>query len=823
MTLLPVRLNKVLRRLRRAPLFTSVAVLTLALGIGANVAIFSVIRGVLLKPLPFDHPEELVGVWHTAPGLGFPRINQAPAFYLTYRDEAKTFEDTGMWDTTAVTITGAGDPERVEAMLVTDGTLGLLRVRPILGRRFTSDDDSPRTPERVMLAHGYWARKFGSDPSVIGRQITVDGKPREIIGVLPPDFRFPSAHPQLFLPLRLDRAQVFVGNFSYTGIARLKPGVTIAQANADVARMIPLVMQRFPMAPGITKQMIEEVHLGADVRPLANDVIGDVGRVLWVLFGTVAIVLLIACANVANLFLVRAESRQQELAVHAALGAGGRRIAWELLSESLVLSLIGGAAGLLLAYGGIRALVAAAPAGLPRVEDIAIDPVVLLFTVGVSLFAGVLFGVVPAVKFATPRLASVLSQGGRSGTASRQRHRARNTLVVVEIALAVVLLVASGLMIRTFQALRHVNPGFTNPSQVLTLRISIPDSVIKDPEQTARTYEEIARHIGQIPGIVSVGVTSQPTMGGGGENDPVFVEDFPAPGGHIPPIRRYKFVESGYFKTMGNPLIAGRTLTWNDAYAQLPVVVVSENFAREYWKEPAAALGRRIRNTPDDPWRTIVGVVGDERDDGLARPAPAIVYWPIVVKKFWTDPVRVSRYIAYVIRTDRAKSPTLLKEIQRAVWDVNGSLPVASVRTLADLMSQSMAQTSFALVMLGIAASVALVLGIVGIYGVIAYVASQRTKEIGIRIALGAVSRDVIGMFLRHGLVMAGAGIVAGLIAAGAMSRVMRSLLYGVGTLDPVTYAAAAFALVATALLASYVPALRASRVDPADALRRDI
>jgi predicted permease len=818
----PTRLGRVLRRLGRAPLFTFVAALTLALGIGANTAIFSVIRGVLLKPLPFDHPEELVGVWHTASGLGFAEVNQSPTTYLTYRDETRTFEDIGLWDTSTVAVTGSGEPERVDALLVTDGTLGVLRVQPSLGRRFTADDDSPRTPERVMLSHAYWERKFGSDASAIGRLMTIDGRPREIIGVLPAGFRFLYTSPQVILPFRFNRAELTVGSFSYQGLARLKPGVTLDQANADVARMLPMVLDRFPMPPGFTKQMFAEVRMGPFVRPLARDVIGDVGRVLWILFGTVAIVLLIACANVANLFLVRAEGRQQELAIHAALGAGSRRIAWELLSESLVLGLIGGAVGLLLAYLGVQGLIALAPAGLPRLQDIEIDPAVLLFTLGVSLFAGVLFGLIPVSRFATPHLASSLTQGGRLGTASRQRHRARNSLVVAEIALAVVLLIASGLMIRTFQAMRRVNPGFVEPEQVMTMRIAIPASLIKDPEQTARTHEQIAKRLEQIPGVVSVGLTSTaPTQGA--ENDPTFVEDFPGPPGRIPPIRTFKMVEGNYIKTLGNRLIAGRLITWDDAFNRLPVVMVSENFAREYWKEPSAALGRRIRNSPDNEWRTIVGVVGDERHDGLSRPAPAIVYWPILMNRFFTDTVYVQRNLTYAVRTERSKSTTLLKEIQQAVWSVNGNLPVANVRTLADIMAASMAQTSFTLVMLGIAAAVALTLGVVGIYGVISYVASQRIKEIGIRIALGAVSRDVTALFLRQGLVLACVGIALGVVAAGGATRVMSSLLFGVGALDPITYVAAALGLGATALLASYVPAARAARVDPAEALRREV
>ena len=823
MPVVPRRLRRVVRRLLRAPLFTSVAIVTLALGIGANTAIFSVVRGVLLRPLPFDHPDELVGVWHTAPGLGFPVVNQSPATYLTYRENGNAFEDIGLWDSGAVSVTGTGEPERVDDLMVTDGTLAVLRVNPILGRRFTKEDDSPRTPERVLLAYPYWQRKYGGDPSVVGRTLVVEGRSREIIGVLPASFRFMNFNPQLVLPFRIDRREVFVGNFSFQGLARLKPGTTIAQANADIARLLPTVTSRFPLPPGFTKQMFEEVKFGPLVRPLADDVIGDVGRVLWVLLGTVAIVLLIACANVANLFLVRAEGRQQELAIHAALGAGSRRIIWELLSESLVLGIAGGALGLLLASAGVRALVATAPDGLPRVQDITIDPIVLLFTLGISLFAGALFGVIPAIKYATPRLASALKQGGRSGTAGRERHRARNGLVIAEIALAVVLLVASGLMIRTFQAMRHVNPGFADPAQVITMRVSIPESLVKDPLQTARAHQQIAERLQRIAGVTSVGLSSSAPMEAEDEHDPIFVEDFPGAPGKLPPLRLYKRVDGNYFRTVGNPIVAGRALTWNDTYEETQAVVVSANFAREYWKQPATALGRRIKNAPNDPWRTIVGVAGDERDDGLAKPAPAIVFWPVVIRHFWNSPVDVRRGLTYAIRTERPKSPTLMKEIQQAVWSVNGNLPVANVRTLPEIMSRSMAQTSFALVMLAIAAGVALALGVVGIYGVIAYVAAQRTKEIGIRIALGAVSRDVASLFVRHGLLLAGVGIALGMAAAAAATRVMSALLFGVSALDPITYVAVAIGLGGTALLASYLPAIRAARIDPAEALRREV
>jgi predicted permease len=469
------RLRRPARRLMRAPLFTAICLLTLALGIGANTAIFSVINGVLLKPLPFPEPDRLVGVWHSAPGVNLPLLNQGPAAYLIYREEGRVFEDIGLWGRMSVSVTGTGEPERVAGLRVTDGLLGVLRVHPAIGRAFTAEDDRYGAPNRVMLSYGYWQRKFGGDPRVIGRLLTVDGEAWEIIGVLPAGFRFLDTDPQLLMPFRFNRAEIFVGQFSYQGVARLKPGVSLEQANADIARVLPLVVERFPLPPGFSRDMLEEARIGLNVRPLAADVIGDISRVLWVLLGTVGIVLLIACANVANLFLVRAEGRQQELAIHAALGASRARVIWELLSESLMLAAAGGMGGVLLAYAGIRAIVATAPDALPRVEEIAIDGTVIAFTAGISIVAGLLFGLLPVLKFTRPHLSTALKEGGRASSDGRSRHAARHALVVAEIALAVVLLVGSGLMMRTFQAMRHVDPGFVSPADVLTFRVSIPE------------------------------------------------------------------------------------------------------------------------------------------------------------------------------------------------------------------------------------------------------------------------------------------------------------------------------------------------------------
>jgi predicted permease len=808
------------RMLRKQPGFAAVAMLTLALGIGANTAIFSVLYGVLLKPLPFHEPDRLVAVWHSAPGLNIALLEQGAATYFTYRESNRVFEDMGLWDSEEVAITGHGEPERAQALIVTDGLLPTLRVQPLLGRFFAKADDAPGRPRRAVLTYGYWQRHFGGAPDVIGRSLNVDGRPCEVIGVLPPSFKFLRTDPALLLPFQFNRAEVRVGEFSYRAVARLKPGVTLEQANADMTRMIPLAFDRFPMWPGLTRKMFEEARIGPNVRPLLQDFLGDVGRVVWILVGTVGIVLMIACANVANLFLVRAEGRQQELAVRIALGASRTRIARGLLSESTGLALAGGGLGLALAWAGIRLLARLAPAGLPRIDEISIDPVVLGFTVAISLVTGLLFGVIPAMRFGTSAVA--LTEGGRSSTDAPRRRRGRNALVVSEIALALVLLIVAGLMIRTFMALRDVYPGFMRPTEVQTFRVSIPAAVIGDPQQTVLAYEQIAHRLEHVPGVVSAGLSSSVTMDHNSGSTPILVEEFPEAARAMAPLRRYKRVAPGYFETMGNPLVAGRAISWTDIQQTRPVVVISEKMAREYWQDSAGAIGKRIRQSKENPWREIIGVVGDERDDGVNQPATTIVYWPMLLKEWWTEPIDVQRTMTYVVRSPRVGAPGFLRELQQAVWSVNPSLPLASVRTLDEIQADSMAQTSFALVMLAIAAAVALVLGSVGIYSVVAYTAAQRTREIGIRMALGAQVGDVRKMFLRHGLRLTAVGIAVGLGVALVVSRLVSALLFGIGPTDPATYAAVSAALAAVALLATYLPARRASGVDPIIAMRAD-
>ncbi len=821
----PGRLGQhVARQVRKSPGFFLAAVITLALGIGANAAMFSVVYAVLLKPLPYQEPERLVSVRNTAPGIGWPRCPLAPATYFTYREENRVFEDVAAWSTRAISVTNADEPERVTALLVTDGLLPLLRIRPLVGRQFTREDAVG--PGVVMLTYAFWQQRFAGDRGVLGRKLLVDGVPREIIAILPRDqlFRepFSSTLPVMaLLPLPFDRARTTIMNFGYAGLARLKPGVTIDEANRDVRRMIPLTTVKFRASTGLGPTFLADMKMGPDVHPLAEDVTGNIGRILWILMGTIGMVFLIACANVANLFLVRAETRQQELAVRAALGASRGRLARALLSESVALGIAGGVAGIGFAEVCIRVVRTTAPAALPRVNEIALGPLVLVFAALLSVVAGFLFGLIPVVKFASPRLAA-LKDGGRSGTEGRDRHRTRSALVVSEIALALVLLVASGLMIRTFQALGKVDPGFVRGEQILTFALPIPRPLALDAERTLRRQYEIVNRIQQVPGVQSVGLTSVVPLTGSNMENPFLVEDHPEHG-NTPMARRMTWILPGYFETMGTRLVAGRHLTWNDVFSYTPVVLVNERLARLYWKTPEEAVGKRVREGARSPWRQIIGVVADIRNDGVAQDAPPHSYWPAVVKDFFDTPIVWQSGLNCVIRSPRTGTPAFLNELREAVRSIDKTVPLARVRTVEAIAATSMAQRTFAVVMLAIAAGVALLLGAVGIYGVIAYITAQRTREVGIRMALGARPGDIAQLFLRHGAALACIGIALGVVAAMALSRLMTSLLFGVSARDPITYVAVSAALATVVLLAGYLPSRRAARMQPVAALRSDV
>jgi predicted permease len=813
-----------LRALARRLPTTAVTLLTIALGIGATTAIFAVVHAVLIRPLPYPEPDALVGVWHAGTVQGAPLdLGFSASMYLTYRAESRAFERFGIWSSNAASVTGIGDPEEVSALSVSSEFLPALGVRPALGRWFSESEHEPGTAETIILTYGYWQTRLGADPNVIGRTITVDARPREVIGVLPQRFSFTqrftfvSSPPAFLLPHRFDpNALPPHTAFNYQGVARLKAGVTIDEANADVARLLSIWVDTY----GINRAFMENARIGPNVHALKSDVIGDVGNLLWVLMGTVGVVLLIACANVANLLLVRAAGRGQELAIRAALGAGRLRIARELLVESVLLGLLGGALGLGIAYGGLRLLLALASASLPRIAEVTLDPAVLAFAFAVSLVSGVLFGLIPVAKYAGSNLASPL-RGGRSGTRSRERRLSQNALVVTQVALALVILVGSGLMLRSFQMLLEVEPGFSDPAHLQLARIAIP-SVQAEPQEVIEIQKAMLGRVLGVPGVDSVAFASampieSELMG----TNAVWIEGQEVPG-QLPPLRRSKYATPGLLATQGTPLIAGRDFTWTDVDEQRRVVIVSERVARETWGGPLEALGKRARFGPAEPWEEVVGVAADVHDEGAHRPATATFYRRAGVYADGAAAPSIQRAVTFAIRSDRAGTESFLAEVRDAVWSVNANVPVAQARTLQDGLAQSMARTSFTLVMLGIAGSIALALGVVGIYGVISYTVSERTREIGIRVAVGAQSRDVAAMFLRHAFTLTLVGVVVGLAGAAALARMMSSLLFGIGALDPTAYGAVVLLLVTACMLGSYLSARRALAVDAAEALRAE-
>jgi predicted permease len=766
-----------LRMLRRTPLFTAAALLTLAIGIGANSAVFSVVNSVLLRPLRYPHAEQLVALHQDAPGAAglanaADGLALSPSMYFTYAQQNRRFQALGVWIPGTANITGLGEPEQVRTVSVSDGVLQAFGVPPVAGRWLSPADQTPQGPQTaeiltfsgrssaVMLSYGYWQRRFAGDRSVIGKNLVVDARPRQIVGVMPAGFRVVRAEADLILPLAFDRGRLILGGFGFNGVGRLKAGVTIAQANADLARLLPVWMDEWSTGPGSNGRWYENWRIRPTIRPLKQQVLGSVGDVLWVVMGTIGLVMLIACANVTNLLLVRAEGRQHELALRVALGAGKARIVRGLLVESVTLGLMGGALGVVLAYAGLRVLAAIGPANLPRVNEISMDLGTVWFTLTLSVLAGVFPGLIPALRCAGSRISTALRSAGRTASVSRERHRARNILVVAQVAIALVLLVSAGLMIRTAQALRNVEPGFTGAQHLQTVRISIPSALIPEAQRVIRIQNDLVDKLKAIPGVTSVGFASEAPMEAGAPNwDNVFAEGKTYPGG-VAPLRRFEVVSPGFLHTTGARLIAGRESTWTDLYELRPMVMISENLARELWGTPSAAVGKRLRQYPGMPWYEVIGVVQNVRQNGIQEKAPDIVYWPALMRDSFTPHggFIVTRAVTFVIRSGRTGTEGFLSQVREAVWSVNASLPLASVRTMQEIYDDSLATTSFTLVMLGIAGSMALMLGLIGIYGVISYTVSQRTREIGIRIALGAEPGAMRWLFVRYGLALSAAG-----------------------------------------------------------------
>jgi len=807
-------LRHTIRALLRAPAFAIATVVTLAIALGATTAIFSVVDGVLLEPLPFPQSDRLVAVRHRMPALDDDEHDGSPAIYFTYLDNNTTFESVAIWSAYTATLTGDGDPEEIQAVGASVEFLPTLRVEPLLGRRFTAADGTLGSPPTAMLSYGYWQRRFGGARDAVGRTLTLNGAPVEIVGVLPATFRFLEEQADVLMPAQQDRARSFAGPIGERLIARLKDGATLEDANADVARMIPLVSQTFPRLPGLSPESVDASRTLPSVRLLKDRIVGDLDEVLFVLMGTIGMLLLIACANIANLLLVRTEGRRQELAIRAALGAGWGALARSLLAESIVIALVGGAGGLLLATATLPALLRLAGAALPSALVIGIGADVALFAVGVSLFCGVLLCLIPIAKYAAPHVADALRGAARSYSAGRDRHRARNTLVVAQVALSLVLLIAAGLMIRSFVELRAVDSGVQAPDRVQTLRIWVAPANVPEFPRVVRMQNEIADRIAALPGVESVAYASRRPLLSNGPSGPFAFDEAKQETTET----EFRYASPGLFSTLGTPLLAGRDFDWTDTYENRQVTIVSANIATAHWGSPAAAIGQTLSRGGAAPRSTIVGVVGDIRHYSLDQRAPETVY--LTQAEFVAQ--YASRVVFYFVRTERVGTPGFIEELQRAVWDVNPDLPLGSVEPLGALYDRSMARTSLTLVLLAITGGMALLLGLIGIYAVIAYALAQRTREIGIRMALGARAGALKGMLIGQVLALAALGVALGLGGAALLTRLMGSLLFGVTALDPATYVAVSAALFAVALLAGYLPARRITRVDPTSALRAE-
>ncbi len=804
------------RALLHAPGFTVAATLTLALGIGATTAMFSVVHGILLRPLPYPGQDRLVELVHQTRSID--QLFASPSVYFGYRDHSRTFESVGLWDwdRSPVTVTGSGEPESVQSLEVTHEVLAILGVTPVLGRGFTAADDIPGSAPTVIISHGYWQRRFGGADAV-GATLVVNGVSRQVIGVLPQWFTFFDYPAEIFYPRQPVRSDASFPSGDGRGIARLKPGVTLAEANADVARMIPILDEEYPGGNAAQAQ------LQPRLRWLKESVVGSLRDTLWLLMGTIGVLLLIACANVSNLVLVRTQARRPELAIRSALGAGWAAIARVVLAESAVLGLAGGVAGVAVAYVSLPLLLSLGAADLPHIMTVRIDPTVLLAALGMSLGATLVFALIPVFHFALPALhvADALRGGARSVSDGHEGTRTRHLLVVAQVALALVLLVGTGLMVRTSLGLRRVDPGFRDPGRIQVFQLTIPAAIVPavespgrhDLERTVRMQHDVLDRLAAIAGVDSVGFSSSNDglpLDGDGRSGSIVVEGSIRPEDESP-FKEFQGVSPGFFETMLTPVVTGRTFTWDDVHQRRPVVLVSENLARAEWGSADAALGKRISTGRTAPWLEVVGVVKDVHHNGLSQPPPETVIFPAFAR---------NTVASFVIRSERVGTTGFVEELRRAVSSVNAYLSPANVQTLADLYRRSMARTTMTLQLLAITGVMALVLGVVGIYGIVSYLAAQRRREIGIRLALGARYGEVRGMFVRRSLTLVGIGVAIGLGAAAALTRLMQSQLFGVGPLDPLTHLSVALLLVAAAAGASYVSAYRASALDPVEVLK---
>ncbi|MDQ3652168.1 MAG: ABC transporter permease [Acidobacteriota bacterium] len=790
-----------LRTLLAKPGFALVAVITLALGIGATSTIFSFVNGILLRPLPYQDSERLVLLDETAPKRGIPSMGVSFPNFVDWREQNGVFAGVAAYDDRSFAFTGGGEPEQLSGAIVSHNAFEILGVTPMLGRTFHPEEDGTDQSDVVILSNGLWERRFGANSEIIGQSIVVNNRARVVVGVMPLGFKFPETA-ELWIPLTPEVRNWTRNDHGISAVGRLKPDVTLEQAQADI---------------NAVARRIEELHpvmnegMGVNLIPLRDGLVGDFRKALLLLLGVVGLVLAVACANVANLLLARASARQREIAVRAALGASRWRVFRQLLTESFLLGVTGGALGLVLALWGLDLLLAAIPVDLPFWMKFNLDWRVLGFAAGMALLTSLIFGVAPALQAARIDLNETLKEGGRSG-AGASRHRLRRALVVVEVALSLILLIGAGLMTRSFLRLQQVNPGL-NAENVLTLRVSLPSAKYDAPEKRQDFFKQLLERTRALPGVQAAGAISYLPLSGGGWGRSLTVEDHPVLSVGQAPSINHCVITPKYFRAMGITLLTGRDFTDADARDAAKVTIVDERLAREYWPNESP-LGKRVRFGPpedNEPWHTIVGVVGDVKHESLNLTQRKSVYLPHAQVSIGG--------MALAVRT-RANPENLAAAIRDQVKELDPNQPVTAIRTMSEVISRSVWQPRLYAILFGVFAAVALLLASVGIYGVMSYAVAQRTHEIGIRMALGAQRGDVLRLVIGQGmwLVMVGVGI--GVLASLALTRLMGSLLFGVGATDPVTFAGVAVLLAAAALIACYIPARRATKVDPMIALR---
>ncbi len=795
-----------LRMMIKNPGFTTIALLALGLGIGANTAIFSVVNSILLRPLPFNKPAQLVVIWENAAHLGFPKNTPSPANFLDWQKQNTIFQGMAAFAQRSFNLTGAGEPERLDGRRVSANLFDVLGVKPLVGRTFSPDDDKPGT-KVALLNESLWRRRFGGDPTVIGRGLALNGESYTVVGVLPANVQLPAYgkwRDQVWVPMAFSPEEAANrGDHFLEVIGRMKPGIALAQARAEMDTIATRLAQEYPKY---------NLRIGAVVNPLHEEVVGNMKPALLILLGAVIFVLLIACANVANLLLARAAARQKEIALRLALGANRARLTKQLLVESVMLSVCGGGVGLAFAYAGLQVLTRFVPADLAHADTIPIDARVLIFTLIMALLAGLIFGLAPASQAARFDLNDTLKEGARDSSGARGK-RLRSALVIAEVAVSFLLLIGAGLLINSFMHLRNLDPGF-RADHLLALNVDLSEAKYPDNASRSAFFDEVVRRVQTLPGVQSVAVAGNLPFTYNGDSMGIAVEGLPDPPSDQWPDVIYRAVGPGYFGTMGIGLVHGRDFNDQDNLDATPAVVISEKTAQHYWPN-VDPIGKRLKagaSASENPWRTVIGVVKDVRqNDFIAEPKMQMYLSYRQLKSLAPN--------ALVVRTT-VTPLSLATSVRNAIWAVNKDQTVANIDSMEHIVAGAVARQRFSMVLLGVFASLALVLAAVGIYGVMSYSVAQRTREIGIRMALGAQRRDVLRMTVGQGLKLVGIGVGLGLLAAVILTRVMSSLLFGISATDPLTFLSISCVLIGVAMLASLIPALRATRIDPMLALR---